>query len=59
MITMADRELPLPANVDSSSLVELLGPMPTTALGVGVARTVHLFRELSDRGQLPTRAYSD
>ena len=58
-ITAADRELPLPADVDSSSLTALIGPMPATPLAEAVATTMTAFRSLHERGRLPERAYSD
>jgi UDP-glucuronate 4-epimerase len=53
-ITFAEPGFPSPEEFDATVLTELIGPLPHTPLGHGVAATVALFRERIAEGQLTT-----
>ena len=52
-------ELPFPAALDESSLVELIGELPVTLLQDGVERTVLHFSRLNASGQIDVRRSLD
>ena len=52
MITFEDTSLPFPSELESSTLEDLVGPLPATPLGAGVEETVEQFRGLLASGRL-------
>ena len=54
-ITSDGPELPIPPELDASSLAEVMGELPVTPLERGVRETMARFRQLRDEGRLDTR----
>jgi nucleoside-diphosphate-sugar epimerase len=52
LVTFGERQLGIAYDLDDSALQRDLGPVPKTALEVGIRRTYEMFRELDRRGML-------
>lgn len=51
-ITFVEKPLPFPPDLDDSSLMATLGPLPQTSLDDGVRQTVGMFAELVAQGRM-------